>query len=59
MDRLAATGRLGPYEKEYLLKNGSRRWMLFAGREPWRDGTKAALVRTMRRARRLIQASSS
>jgi two-component sensor histidine kinase len=36
--RLAATGRIGPYEKEYLLKDGSRRWMLFAGRD-LRDGT--------------------
>ncbi len=30
--RLAKTGRLGPLEKEYIMKDGSRRWMLFAGR---------------------------
>jgi PAS domain S-box-containing protein len=33
MRRLRETGRLGPYEKEYLLADGSRRWMLFAGRD--------------------------
>jgi PAS domain S-box-containing protein len=38
MVRLAATGLIGPYEKEYLLKNGTRRWMLFAGRDLG-DGT--------------------
>ncbi len=30
-DKLHATGRIGPYEKECLRKNGSRSWMLFAG----------------------------
>ena len=40
MRKLAATGRIGPYEKEYLLKDGSRRWMLFAGRDLG-DGTTA------------------
>ena len=38
MERLAATGRIGPYEKEYFLADGSRRWMLFAGRDLG-DGT--------------------
>ena len=31
MHLLAETGRLGPYEKEYFRKDGSRLWMLFAG----------------------------
>jgi PAS domain S-box-containing protein len=35
---LAATGRIGPYEKEYFRANGSRSWMLFAGRDLG-DGT--------------------
>jgi PAS domain S-box-containing protein len=38
MDRLKASGRVGPYEKEYLLKDGSRSWMLFAGADLG-DGT--------------------
>jgi PAS domain S-box-containing protein len=38
MENLAATGRIGPYEKEYLRKDGSRSWMLFAGRDLG-DGT--------------------
>lgn len=32
MGELKATGQLGPYEKEYLLKDGSRSWMILAGR---------------------------
>jgi two-component system CheB/CheR fusion protein len=28
---LEETGRIGPYEKEYIQRNGDRRWMLFAG----------------------------
>jgi PAS domain S-box-containing protein len=35
---LAETGRLGPLEKEYIMKDGSRRWMLLAGRDLG-DGT--------------------
>jgi PAS domain S-box-containing protein len=33
MERLEATGRIGPYQKEYLCKDGTRKWMLFAGRD--------------------------
>jgi PAS domain S-box-containing protein len=35
---LWTTGRIGPYEKEYLCKDGSRSWMLFTGRDLG-DGT--------------------
>lgn len=38
VEKLAATGHIGPYEKEYFLKDGSRRWMMFAGRDLG-DGT--------------------
>jgi two-component system, chemotaxis family, CheB/CheR fusion protein len=30
--KLNETGRIGPYEKEYFLADGTRRWILFAGR---------------------------
>ena len=40
MERLATTGRIGPYEKQYILRDGTRRWMLFAGRDLG-DGTIA------------------
>lgn len=33
MEKLAKTGRIGPYEKQYIMADGSRRWMLFAGRD--------------------------
>ena len=36
--KFAETGRIGPYEKEFICKDGSRRWMLFAGRDLG-DGT--------------------
>lgn len=32
IEKLAETGRLGPYEKECLRKDGSTGWFLFAGR---------------------------
>lgn len=38
MDQLSESGSIGPYEKEYILADGSRRWMLFAGRDLG-DGT--------------------
>lgn len=38
MCRFRETGRIGPYEKEYFRKDGTRRWMLFAGRDLG-DGT--------------------
>jgi PAS domain S-box-containing protein len=38
MALLEQTGRLGPYEKEYVLKDGSRAWLMFAGRSLG-DGT--------------------
>ncbi|MGE5375505.1 MAG: PAS domain S-box protein [Bacteroidota bacterium] len=38
MAQFAHTGRIGPYEKEYFLADGSRRWMLIAGRAVG-DGT--------------------
>lgn len=36
--RLADTGRFGPYEKEYIMKGGSRLWLIFAGADLG-DGT--------------------
>ena len=33
MQRLEQTGRIGPYEKEYLMADGSRRWMHITGRD--------------------------
>jgi len=40
MAQVERTGRIGPYEKEYFNADGSRRWMLFAGRDLG-DGTIA------------------
>ena len=31
VQKFMATGRVGPYEKEYFRKDGTRRWLLFAG----------------------------
>lgn len=31
MRKFMTTGRVGPYEKEYLHKDGTRQWLLFAG----------------------------
>lgn len=31
MQKFKETGRIGPYEKEYLCKDGTRKWLLFAG----------------------------
>src|SRR5262249_46342237 len=39
-DKLKTSGLIGPHEKEYLRKDGSRFWMLFAGRK-LDDGTIA------------------
>ncbi len=69
--KLAATGRIGPYEKEYFLKDGSRRWMMFAGQDLG-DGTiseycvditehkkaEAALHESEERFRALVTAGS-
>ena len=31
IEKFQSTGRVGPYEKEYFCKDGSRKWLLFAG----------------------------
>ena len=56
MENLARTGRLGPYEKEYILKDGTRRWMLFAGRDLG-DGMIAEYAIDISGAKRAEQAS--
>ena len=55
MEKLAATGKLGPYEKQYILADGSRRWMLFAGRDLG-DGTIAEYCVDVTAARQSAQA---
>ncbi|WP_114948441.1 PAS domain S-box protein, partial [Microvirga calopogonii] len=61
LQKLAATGRIGPYEKEYILKDGSRRWMLFAGRDLG-DGTTAEYcldITARKQAETALQASET
>ena len=55
MEKLAATGKLGPYEKQYILADGSRRWMLFAGRDLG-DGTIAEYCVDVTSSRQTSQA---
>jgi PAS domain S-box-containing protein len=43
MSLLEQTGSIGPYEKEYFHKDGTRSWMLFSGRL-LADGTVAEFV---------------
>jgi PAS domain S-box-containing protein len=31
VEKFLATGRVGPYEKEYFRKDGTKKWLLFAG----------------------------
>jgi PAS domain S-box-containing protein len=38
LEKLNKTGKIGPYDKEYICKDGTRRWMRFAGRDLG-DGT--------------------
>jgi PAS domain S-box-containing protein len=58
---LAETGRIGPYEKEYFRKDGSRVWMLFAGASLG-DGTAVEYcvnVDDRRRAETAMRASEA
>jgi PAS domain S-box-containing protein len=55
MERFAATGRIGPYEKEYFLADGTRRWMLFAGRDLG-DGTIAEYCLDITEGKRAAEA---
>jgi PAS domain S-box-containing protein len=52
METLADTGRIGPYEKEYQRKDGSRVWLLFAGRDLG-DGTMVEFVIDISERKRL------
>ncbi|SNB44749.1 ATP-binding protein [Geobacter sp. DSM 9736] len=45
MEELEATGRMAPYEKEYLRKDGTRFWGLFAGTKL--DGRSEAMAITI------------
>jgi two-component system, chemotaxis family, CheB/CheR fusion protein len=54
--RLASTGRLGPYEKEYFRKDGSRIWMMIAS-SSLGDGTAVEFcidVTSRKRAERAL-----
>lgn len=51
MEQFVRTGRIGPYEKEYFLADGTRRWMLFAGRDLG-DGTIAEFCIDIAEAKR-------
>lgn len=55
MKGLAATGRIGPYEKQYLRKDGTRSWMLFAGRDLG-DGTAVKFAIDINERKRIEQA---
>jgi PAS domain S-box-containing protein len=55
LERLNATGRMGPYEKEYFGKRGERRWMLFVGGR-LDDGTVGELVLDISDRKRAEQA---
>jgi PAS domain S-box-containing protein len=61
LQRLAEIGRTGPYEKEYFRKDGSRSWMLFAGRDLG-DGTLVEFgidIEDRKRAEAALRASES
>lgn len=58
MEQFARTGRIGPYEKEYFLADGTRRWMLFAGRDLG-DGTIAEFCIDISENKRREAASSA
>jgi PAS domain S-box-containing protein len=61
MDRFFVDGRIGPYEKEYLRKDGTRAWMLFSGRD-LDDGTIVELgvnIDDRKRAEAALRASEA
>lgn len=55
LERLEATGRIGPYEKQYLCKDGSRRLMLFTGASLG-DGTNVEFCVDLTEQERLREA---